>query len=168
LSEEIEVQHVIFSEIMPALQTGQADLGICIHEGRFTWEEQGLRKLEDLGESWQARTSSALPLGGIFARKRLAPQVTAEVERAIRASIAYARKNPQAALVSMRKYAQEQSDEVLLAHVDLYVNEHTHDLGEVGVRAIATLQEEARRAGALPADGPLLEIFPGYSPECAP
>ena len=158
--EEPEIEPIVFSEILPELAAGRADLGICIHEGRFTYADHGLRALEDLGESWRARTGRPLPLGGIFARRRLSREVVAGVEGAVRASIAHARAHPEEALVSMRRHAQEQSDEVLRAHVELYVNEHTDELGPEGVAAIAALEEQARRAGIL-TPGARLEVFGG-------
>lgn len=154
-----EVEHLIFSEIMPALVRGEANLGICIHEGRFTFEEHGLECLEDLGATWEAQTALPLPLGGIFARRTLGPETIAAVEAAIGASIRYAREHPDSALVSMREHAQETSDEVLTAHVELYVNEHTEALGELGGRALRRLEAEARRIGAIPPESPALEIF---------
>jgi 1,4-dihydroxy-6-naphthoate synthase len=157
--EEREIEHVIFSGIMPALEEGEADLGVCIHEGRFTWEQRGLQFVEDLGQTWQQHTSTPLPLGGIFARKALDRALIAELEGVISASISYARAHPEEALISMRRHAQEQSDEVLAAHVELYVNEHTSDLGPSGRAAIGRLQAEARLAGVLPADGQDLEVF---------
>jgi 1,4-dihydroxy-6-naphthoate synthase len=148
---EETLEQVLFSEIQPALRRGEADLGVCIHEGRFTWEAQGLRCLEDLGERWQERTGAPLPLGGIFARRRLGAERLRALEAAIAASIAHARRHPREALVTMRRHAQEQSDAVLEAHVQLYVNEHTEALGPQGVAAIARLAREARRAGLLDA-----------------
>jgi len=158
--EEAEVESVLFSEIMPALQRGEADLGVCIHEGRFTWREAGLRLVEDLGQRWHAATDSPLPLGGIFARRALPRETTAELERLIAASIAWSRRHPDAALESMRRHAQEQSDAVLAAHVELYVNEETEGLGDAGRAAVERLAIEARRAGLLPA-GATLEVFDG-------
>ena len=64
-------EQVVFSAIMPALESGAADLGVCIHEGRFTWEARGLQLIEDLGERWERATCAPLPLGGIFVRKSL-------------------------------------------------------------------------------------------------
>lgn len=157
--EEVELEQVVFSEIMPALERGEADLGVCIHEGRFTWEAAGLRFVEDLGQSWQARTNAPLPLGGIFARKSLDHSITSAVETAISESITYARRHPEECLASMRRYAQEQSDDVLRAHVELYVNDHTEELGDEARAAIALLQEEARGAGLSQAAD--LEVFDG-------
>ena len=43
-----------FSDIMPALENDEADLGVIIHEGRFTYyQNMGLRKILDLGEWWE-------------------------------------------------------------------------------------------------------------------
>jgi 1,4-dihydroxy-6-naphthoate synthase len=157
--EETRITSVVFSDIMPALQAGEADLGVCIHEGRFTYESAGLRKVEDLGLRWEQFTQSPLPLGGLFANSDLSAEVTGEIIGVIEDSLAYARAHPDEALESMRKYAQEQSDEVLMSHVELYVNEHTDQLGPIGRAALARLEAEARKAGLLPSDTPPLRIF---------
>jgi 5,8-dihydroxy-2-naphthoate synthase len=157
--DDPEPRHVVFSEIMPALERAEADVGICIHEGRFTYAERGLACLEDLGATWEARTGAPLPLGGIFARKSLGPERIAAVERAIGESIDYARAHPERAMESMRRHAQESSDEVLAQHVELYVNDETRSLGADGRRAIAALSREARAAELITGDQPALEIF---------
>ena len=157
--DEPEVEHVVFSEVMPALERGEADLGICIHEGRFTYEASGLTKVEDLGERWHAETGVALPLGGIFARRALGAETLAAVQDAIARSIAYARAHPEEALRSMRAHAQEQGDDVLRAHVELYVNAQTERLDAAGAAAIARLEDEARRAGLLAPEAPRLEVL---------
>jgi 1,4-dihydroxy-6-naphthoate synthase len=159
--QEQAVEPMIFSEIMPALEAGEADLGICIHEGRFTFREKGLVDLEDLGLTWQERTGAPLPLGGIFARRSLTPELVSAIESAIGDSIEYGRAHPEAALGSMRRHAQEHSDEVLRAHVELYVNEHTQALGTEGLAAVAALEEHARAAGLVEESGPRLEVFVG-------
>lgn len=141
------VEQVVFSEIMPRLQQGTADFGVCIHEGRFTWQQQGLHLVEDLGSRWEAETSCPLPLGGIVASRGLPPTVLATVQQVIHDSLQFARADPAAALPTMRRYAQEFSDDVLQQHVELYVNDWTVNLGEVGRRALATLAERAAAVG---------------------
>ena len=148
-----------FHEIIPALESGETDLGVCIHEARFTYEEHGLELIEDLGETWERETESPLPLGGIFARRALGDELTQRVVELIQESLAWGRANPDAALFSMREHAQEFDDEVLREHVRLYVNEFTTSLGEVGARALAVLGERARAAGLLDADSAELELF---------
>lgn len=134
-----EIQQMVFSEIMPRLKQGTADFGVCIHEGRFTYEEEGLGCVTDLGVLWEEATQLPLPLGGILVRKRLGPRRMAQVQNLVRQSIEYGLAHRDEALATMQQYAQEFSDEVLFAHVDTYVNDWTVDLGELGSRALEKL-----------------------------
>jgi len=155
--EQTRVEQRVFSEIVPALERGDADLGVCIHEGRFTWEAHGLALLEDLGATWESATGAALPLGGLVARRDLAPGIRDDVLRTLRRSLAWGRANRAACLPTMRRHAQEASDEILFAHVDLYVNEWTTDLGPTGRHALDALSRLARERGLL-APGAALEV----------
>ncbi len=141
------IEQVLFSEIMPRLMAATADFGVCIHEGRFTWQQHGLSLVADLGGLWEQRTGGPLPLGGLVARHSLPPQTAERVQAVIRDSIDYALANRDAALPTMRRYAQEFDDAVLMQHVDLYVNHWTQDLGTDGWAAVMRLAEEARLAG---------------------
>jgi len=141
------VEQVLFSDIMPRLMNRQADFGVCIHEGRFTWQDQNLALVEDLGTRWEATTGSPLPLGGIIARRSLGDESIGRAQAVIRDSIEYAIADRAAALPTMRRYAQEFDDEVLMRHVDLYVNQWTRDLGPTGAAALKRLADEARKVG---------------------
>ena len=141
------VEHVIFSEIMPRLEAGSADFGVCIHEGRFTWQERGLGLVEDLGTRWEKETRCPLPLGGIVASSRLPHATIQTVQQVIHDSLRFALADRQAALPTMRRYAQEFDDQVLMQHVDLYVNEWTLDLGVEGARALDELSTRAASIG---------------------
>lgn len=152
------VEHVVFSEIMPRLQARTADFGVCIHEGRFTWQAQGLTLVEDLGTRWESETGSPLPLGGILARRRLPAATIAAVQRVIHDSLMLARRDRAAPLPTMRQHAQEFDDHVLMQHVDLYVNDWTLDLGATGARA---LDELSARAASLGLAGGRLRVFAG-------
>ena len=156
--QRTRVQQAVFSEIMPKLSQQAADFGVCIHEGRFTWEQAGLALVEDLGSRWERETGCPLPLGGILARRSLPREVIAKVQAVIRDSIDFALRNRQAALPTMRRYAQEFNDDVLMQHVDLYVNQWTQDLGGDGQRALDELSRRAQSAGVI-ADQARLEIF---------
>ncbi len=153
------VEQAVFSAIMPRLVAGTADFGVCIHEGRFTWQAHGLHLVEDLGTRWEAETRSPLPLGGIVAARRLPADVIEAVQGVIHDSLAFARANPAAALPTMRAHAQEFADDVLMRHVELYVNDWTLDLGKVGRRALAALSARAASIG-LGVAAPL-EVFAG-------
>lgn len=142
-----QIEQVVFAEIMPRLAARAADFGVCIHEGRFTWETQGLHLVEDLGSRWETETGCPLPLGGIVASRRLPADVIAAVQWVIHDSLALALADPAAALPTMRAHAQEFDDRVLMQHVELYVNEWTIDLGDTGRRALAELAARAAAAG---------------------
>lgn len=153
-----DVDQVVFHEILPALVREEAAFGVCIHEGRFTYADQGLRCVEDLGERWERETGAPLPLGGLFARRSLHPDTLRAVQAIVRDSLAVGDRDPVAARPTMRAHAQELDDAVLDRHVELYVNDHTRELGAEGERALRVLGERARAAGLVPADAPPLEV----------
>ena len=136
---EGRIEQTVFSSILPALAAREAEFGVCIHEGRFTYAGMGLALVEDLGARWEERERLPLPLGGIALRDGPAP----ELGEALVRSIDYARAHRGEALVTMRRHAQESSDEVLWKHVELYVNDWTRHLGREGERAVARLRELA-------------------------
>lgn len=140
------VEHVEFSEIMPRLEAGTADFGVCIHEGRFTWQQQGLALVEDLGTRWEQTTGVPLPLGGIIAAKRLPRQVLLDVQSVIQSSLLYGLRHRTETLPTMQRWAQELDEQVVWQHVDLYVNDWTVDLGTVGAKSLSELQSRARAA----------------------
>ncbi len=153
------VEQVVFSEIMPRLSAGSADFGVCIHEGRFTWQDQGLALVEDLGTRWERDTGCPLPLGGLVAARTLPESTLSRVAEVIRESLQFALGDPASALPTMRRYAQEFDDEVLMKHVDLYVNDWTVDLAETGANALAKLNEKAKSAGILSAECRGVEVW---------
>lgn len=154
-----QVRHVVFSEIMPDLKHGKADFGVCIHEGRFTWQNEGLGLVEDLGTRWEQETFCPLPLGGIVARRSMDPETMATVQAVIHDSLQLALSDRSLPLPTMRRYAQEFDDAVLMQHVDLYVNEWTINLGEVGSDALQQLSRRAQEIGIVAANSIALEIF---------
>lgn len=152
------VHHVRFDTIPSSLSNGHAELGVCIHEARFTWQSWGVDWVEDLGARWEAETGAALPLGGIAARSDLGHDALAALTHAIARSIEYGHRHREAALATMRAHAQEQGDDALWKHVELYVNDQTLDLGSTGRSAIATLDRKARDAG-LVVGAATLDVF---------
>jgi 1,4-dihydroxy-6-naphthoate synthase len=139
-----------FNEIMDAVLTGDADAGLIIHESRFTYQGYGLRRLVDLGEWWEGETGLPIPLGGIVARRSLGEATIAAVERALADGVTYARANPEQAARYIGEHAQEMSREVCAAHIRLYVNDFSEELGDEGGRAIRCLMERGERAGIIP------------------
>jgi 1,4-dihydroxy-6-naphthoate synthase len=139
-----------FHEIMGAVQRGEVDAGVIIHESRFTYGDYGLTKLLDLGEWWEASTGHPIPLGGIVAKRSLGRAAVAAIDRALRASVMYAQSHRGGTYAYIRAHSQEMSDEVCAAHIGLYVNDFSLDLGVEGRAAVATLLDRAESAGLVP------------------
>ncbi len=158
-SSATRIDHCVFSDIMPSLQSQSANFGVCIHEGRFTWQEEGLFLVEDLGTRWEQETDSPLPLGGIVVRRGLPNETVATIQNVIQSSIKYGLANRAETIPTMRKHAQEFSDDVLMSHVDLYVNQWTVELGSVGENALRVLAEKAKENSLVAADSKPLEVW---------
>lgn len=137
-----------FDQIMPAVSEGKIDAGLVIHEARFTYPTYGLSCLVDLGEWWEEDTGLPIPLGAIIARKTLDGK---QIAHWIRQSVEYAWKHPDESKDYIRTHAQELDDTVTQAHIDLYVNQFTADLGEEGHQAIMELLGRATKEGFVPA-----------------
>jgi 1,4-dihydroxy-6-naphthoate synthase len=153
------VEHQVFSDIMPSLKERAADFGVCIHEGRFTWADEGLFLVEDLGTRWEIETGVPLPLGGILARRGLAEETLARIQSVIRSSVVYGLEHRDETLPTMREFAQEFDDEVLMAHVELYVNDWTVDLGSEGRKALSVLSKKAIEQRIIPASQSAIEVY---------
>ena len=134
-----DVVELRYDEILGAVARGEVEAGLIIHESRFTYAAHGLVKVADLGDWWEGETGLPVPLAGICARADLPPALVSAAEVAIRASVAYAFANPEASRAYVRAHAQELSDAVCDAHIALYVNDLTLDIGEAGLRAVTRL-----------------------------
>jgi 1,4-dihydroxy-6-naphthoate synthase len=141
---------LVFSEIEGALLDGRFDAGLIIHENRFTYQAKGLHKIVDLGEFWEGRTGTPIPLGAIAVRRTLPDEVKHRVNRVVRRSVEYAFAHRDASLPYVRAHAQEMSEEVMYKHIDLYVNDYSIDLGPEGRRAVTTLFDTAAALNLVP------------------
>lgn len=132
---------MVFSEIEDAILAGTVDAGVIIHENRFTYQSKGLRKITDLGEFWEQKTRSPIPLGGIVARKSLGYDVINKLNRIMKRSVLWAMEHPDETMAFVKDYAQEMNEEVMKQHIGLYVTDFTVDLGVKGKEAIRRLSE---------------------------
>lgn len=141
---------VPFEQIMPTLQRGEADAGVIIHESRFTYQVAGFHEILDLGAWWEKDSGLPLPLGGILARRDLGQETIQAADQAIRASLEFARQNPLLPRAYIKMHSQELNDRVIDAHIELYVNDFSLDLGEQGVAAVEVLMTRAEQRGLIP------------------
>jgi 1,4-dihydroxy-6-naphthoate synthase len=130
---------MVFSQIEAALLNDEVDCGVIIHENRFTYMQKGLIKQMDLGEYWEQKTQSPIPLGGIVMRNEFSPAVGAELERLIRDSLGFAEAYYPDLSDYVTGHAQEMQESVMRQHIDLYVNQFSLSLGEEGRHAVDVL-----------------------------
>lgn len=130
---------MLFSKIAEAVERGDADAGVLIHEGRFVYERRNLELVADLGVEWERQTDLPLPLGGIVIKRELGDEMRSRVERVLRRSIEYAFDNPLLSRDYIKAHAQEMEDDVIEKHIALFVNDFSLSLGEQGRRAITLL-----------------------------
>ncbi|MBP2000365.1 1,4-dihydroxy-6-naphthoate synthase [Paenibacillus shirakamiensis] len=146
-----------FDQIMPAVRDGEIDAGLVIHEARFTYSNYNLSKIVDLGSWWETTTGHPIPLGAIIAKRDMDLPALASW---IRSSLEYAWAHPEESKVYIAEHAQEMAPEVTQAHIDLYVNSFTADLGTEGYEAISALLEQAAEANLVPKINPDLLKWP--------
>ena len=131
----------LFSEIENAVLNGVVDLGVIIHENRFTYQQKGLVKICDLGDLWEQKQGAAIPLGGIAAKRSLPKNVIEKTEELIRKSLTYSFSHYPELSPYVTQHAQEMDAGVMRQHIELYVNNYTMDLGEQGRSAVSKLYD---------------------------
>ena len=133
---------LVFNEIEEAVLTGKCDAGVIIHENRFTYADRGLSLWMDLGNYFETTFSAPIPLGGIIARKDQPQEEIQLIDALIKESVEYAFKNSYAQLPEFVKcHSQEMSEQVMRQHIDLYVNDFSINMGDIGKNAIAKLEQ---------------------------
>ncbi len=133
-----------FHKIMEAVRDKKVDAGLIIHESRFTYHEYGLAKIVDLGDWWEKETGLPIPLGGIIVKKSLCMKTIRTIEDLIKASVEYSMLHRDEAMLYIKKYSQELSDDVIFKHISLYVNDYTLDIGDEGETALNELLKRAK------------------------
>ena len=141
----------LFSDIETAILNNEVDAGLIIHENRFTYQGKGLVKLIDLGEYWEEETQLPIPLGGIVIQNKIDIAIRQKVNDVLKRSIAYAFEHPEESLPFIQKNAQEMDKKVMYAHIGLYVNDFSLDLGKEGKKAVIYLFEKAVKMNIIPA-----------------
>jgi 1,4-dihydroxy-6-naphthoate synthase len=143
-----------FRRVFAALEAGEVDAAVLIHEGRLLYPQEGLHCALDLGEAWQRQTGMPLPLGGNVIARSLGPELIARVSDVLRASIRYAlehRDEVLHALVGAETREGVPRDPALFdRYLGMYANQDTLDYGPEGRRAIGALLDRGHQAGIIP------------------
>jgi 1,4-dihydroxy-6-naphthoate synthase len=141
---------VPFDQIEEAVQRGDFELGLLIHEGQLTYGDSGLHLWADLGAWWLQDTGLPLPLGGNAVRRDLGPETIAQIARDLRASIVYGLEHREPALAHAKQFNRGIGDERTDTFVGMYVNQWTVDYGPRGRQAVQLLLDRAHAAELIP------------------
>ena len=148
---DFEYVVVPFDQIEQFVLDGKADAGLLIHEGQLTYADNGLRKIVDLGEWWNARTGGLpLPLGGNIIRRDLGTDMIRKVSKLLHDSIAYALSHRKEAVDYAQQFGRGLDKDRTDTFVGMYVNDLTLGYGERGRQGVERLMNEAFDKGLIP------------------
>ena len=149
-NSKFDYKVVPFDEIIDAVQSGDVDAGLLIHEGQLFYKQLGLDKVLDLGEWWHERTGLPLPMGGNAIRRDLGPDLMKKVSKQLHRSIQYSLENREDALAYAMQFARDMSPDLADRFVAMWVNDLTLDYGERGREGVKLLLKEGYEAGIIP------------------
>jgi 1,4-dihydroxy-6-naphthoate synthase len=147
---DVKTTVIPFDKIMDAVERGETDAGLLIHEGQLTYAARGFNKVIDLGEWWKSETGLPLPLGGNAIKKSLGPRLIEKVSGLLRESIEYGLGHRQVAVRHSMKYGRGMEESLTDKFVGMYVNDYTIDYGERGREAVRLLLRRGYEAGVIP------------------
>lgn len=147
-----EFEHVVmpFDKILAAVEKGEVDGGLIIHEGQLTYGSGGLHNVVDLGKWFKAKYGLPLPLGANAMRRDLPPEIQTECTRLLKESIQYSLDHREEALNYAMQFARDLDTGLADQFVGMYVNQDTVDCGEVVPRAAQKLLDLGFEAGLIP------------------
>lgn len=135
----LNVRFALFDQVYRSLRAKEASQGVVIHEHRFTWKRDGLFLLQDLGAFWEEKTGTPIPLGIALARRSLGQGVILQVEEEIRKSLRIARNRKTLVTDFISEKAQIEDASVMEAHINMFVNDFSENVGERGRAALMHL-----------------------------
>ncbi len=142
---------VPFDQIFQAVRTGAAEIGLIIHEGQLTYQNEGLQVCEDLGIWWGRENNGLpLPLGGNVIHKRFDPAIRKQVSDIVTASIRFSLDHRAEAVQHALQYARDMGQQLADKFVGMYVNHWTLDYGERGRESIRRFLGQAFDRGLIP------------------
>ncbi len=149
-SPDFQYEVIPFDKVIAAVQTGQCDAGLLIHEGQLFYESMGLHKVLDLGEWWHQRTGLPLPMGGNAIRRDLGPEIIRQVSHYLRESIRYSLANREDALEYAMQFARDMDTSLADRFVAMWVNDLTLDYTDRGREAVQRILKEGFDRGIIP------------------
>ena len=147
---DFQYEVIPFDKIIAAVQSGQCDAGLLIHEGQLFYEAIGLHKILDLGEWWHERTGLPLPMGGNAIRRELDPETIRQVSHCLKESIRYSLANREDALEYAMQFARDMDTDLADRFVTMWVNDLTLEYSDRGREAVQRILTEGFERGIIP------------------
>ena len=148
-----------FDAIMGAVDRGEADGGVIIHEGQITYAALGYHKVVDFGELWDDRTKGLpLPLGLDVVRSDLGEDLAHRLSDGLRESIAYGYAHQDESIPYALRWGRGIERTLGQKFVRMYVSALTIDMGERGKQALDELYRAAHARGLI-ARVPAIELY---------
>ena len=148
-----------FDQIFDALQKGETDFGLLIHEGQLTYQEKGFHKVLDLGEWWQEKLGLPLPLGINAIRRDLDEETLRNFSQLFQKSLNYAMNHRGEAMGYALEFGRGIDAKRGDRFVGMYVNDYALHLGIKGLRALELLFQLSFQRGIFPAPVKLEGFF---------
>jgi len=140
-----------FSDIPKAVESGEVDVGLVIHETQLSYEQEGNVKILDVGEWWDKTTGGLpVPLGINVMKTDLGMETIVKFDKYLQASIEFGINNFDDALEYAMQYSRGKERKLIEKFVKMYVNQVTVNMGEPGEQAIRKLFEMAKEKGLVP------------------
>ncbi len=150
-ARELDFVVVPFDQMFQTVLSGKAEVGLIIHEGQLTYQNQGLSLCQDLGIWWGRENDGLpLPLGGNVIHKRFEPAMRQTISDILTASIQFSLAHRAEAVQHALQYARDMGRDLADKFVGMYVNHWTLDYGEKGRESIRRFLGRAFEAGLLP------------------
>jgi 1,4-dihydroxy-6-naphthoate synthase len=147
-----------FDQIPEAIQKGEVDFGLLIHEAQLTFKDYGLEKLMDLGVEWMKETGLPIPLGLDVVRKDLGRPLALQIGSALKKSIEVANQQKEKSVEYALKYGRGMKKSLGEDFVGMYVNEDTLDMGQEGEKALKLLFQKALQMKLI-SDAPIIDVL---------
>ncbi len=140
-----------FSDIPKAVESGEVDVGLVIHETQLSYEQEGNVKILDVGEWWDKTTNGLpVPLGINVMKTELGMETIVKFDKYLQSSIEFGINNFDDALEYAMQYSRGKERDLIEKFVKMYVNQVTVNMGDPGEQAIRKLFEMAKEKGLVP------------------
>ena len=146
---DVNTETYRFDQIIEAVQQGEVDAGLIIHEGQLTYAREGLHKIIDLGEWWYEETGLPLPLGANVIRRNLGTEKIRKITSLLKQSIQYSLQHRKLGLEYAMTYARDMETDLADKFVGMYVNDYTLDYGADGRKAVQELLNRGYQTGVI-------------------